>query len=84
VTERHIIICTRIADLPVPYAPARQALCSVCGHDVWLGYAVLRDVPDGEPTCEQCVRLTIPPDAAVYVTPEVRRETAAILRRRRN
>ena len=80
---RQIIVCTRIADLPVPYAPAQQALCSVCGHDIWLGYAVLRDVPDGEPTCQQCVALTVPPGQAIAVTPEVRREAADYFRRRR-
>lgn len=81
--ERPYIICARIEDLPVPHAPARSDMCVICGHDIWLGFAVLLDVPDGRPICYQCALLTIPPDETVVVPPEVRREVAEILRRRR-
>lgn len=82
--DQRYIVCARIEDLAVPFAPARPAICSMCGHEVWLGYAVTRDVPDGRPICTPCARLNFNSEDVIEVTPEVRREAAAILRRRRH
>lgn len=79
--EREIWLVTRVADLPTPYTPAIRGRCSVCLEEVWIGYAVRADVPNGIPMCQQCAARTIKPEDAIFVTPSVRREAAAWARR---
>jgi hypothetical protein len=49
---------------------------------VWLGYAVRVDAPFGIPVCLPCVTPALGPDEVLTITPEVRREIVAWLRRR--
>ena len=78
-----LIIVIRVADLPEPYTPAERSNCAWCGARVWLGYAVRVDAPFGTPVCMPCALPTIDPGEPLTITPEVRREVADWLRRRR-
>jgi len=50
-----VIVCMRVADLPMPYTRSQALPCAWCGLAIWVGYAVRKDVPHGLAVCHQCV-----------------------------
>jgi hypothetical protein len=60
-----ILVCNRVADMPIPYVPADIRFCTGgCLERVW----VARSSPEARPVCMQCV------ESIAAVEPDIRVE----------
>lgn len=66
VTPDVMVLCTRVADRPVPYVPSNQYPCTFCGEPVWASIASsVQFIERGNlPACLQCaIALESQPEA---------------------
>lgn len=75
---RPILICSALEDVPKSHVPAQIGRCDICGCAVWVS----RSSPRGAiPRCQQCVKLTMEPDARVE--PLTRRQSDEVTKWRK-
>ena len=76
-----VCVCLTVAELPVPHAPSRRAVCMDCGVDVWLSHATEADLRPGDGiVCKDCARIRRAKDdeePEVHVGPNTRRAVEA-------
>jgi hypothetical protein len=58
--DHAILICTPIANQPVPHVPARRGKCSLCGCAIWVSRSSPKTT---EKLCMPCAMLHLDNDA---------------------